>query len=52
MRDITTLLKLENSEMSDEEIKYLAKYKQLKHFRHSTNFVYHKRKLPREEDVK
>lgn len=53
MRDIKTLLELErnNEPLTVDEKKYLMKYKQTKHFRHSTNFTYHSRKLPTDEEA-
>lgn len=50
MRSLSELLKAEaeGQKLTNEERRYLDKYKETKQVRHSASFVYHKRKLPNE----
>lgn len=52
MRPLPILLKAKanNEPLTEEEKAYLAKYEQQKNIRHSTSFIYHSRKLPKEDD--
>lgn len=52
MKSITELLNMESNgeTLTEEEQSYLNNYKAKKQYRHSPSFVYHSRKLPREDD--
>ena len=52
MRSITELLKAEenNEPLTEEEKKYLDKFRERKTVRHATGFIFHSRRLPKEDD--
>lgn len=52
MKTIAELLKLEEAgkPLTSKEKAYINKYREMKVMRHSTDFIYHSRKLPKEND--